>query len=456
MTCYILADGRLEGGQGDPSLMELAPAYRLDRSRYAAPKVTVRETLGKLYDTPARVRSRPTQAELDAAHGERSVGFTCRVDASGAASDCRPDPAVPASAADAARTVLSKYAFTPARRGGRPVEAYAGFTVVMGDHMIDRPNWLKKPSGDEVSNAFPAAALQSGTAGQVLVRCRVTVTGSVAGCRILREKPEGMGFGAAVLNLSRLFQMKPAYEDGVAVEDGQVDIPVNFKTSGAWSVGLQTVKVASWLPFSAAPDAAAVQAVFARLPAAAPSRVSFRCRLTGDGRLTQCDASPTTMPFAALGAVRGLLKDFRVDPAAIKQPGAGQWRAEHDLRRFRSHPWGREPHATCARVDWLRQPLESGVELYPPEAAKAGVLSGRGSVDCAVSAQGMLTDCKVIGEAPAGLGFGAAAVIMAQAMQVNLWTRDGEPAVGARVKMPLTFIDQGNGKAEATPAVAAK
>ena len=51
----------------------------------------------------------------------------------------------------------------------------------------------------------------------------------------------------------------------------------------------------------------------------------------------------------------------------------------------------------------------------------------------------MMTACKVIAEAPAGAGFGAAALPLAAAVGINPWTAEGRPVEGghARFALPL-------------------
>ena len=71
------------------------------------------------------------------------------------------------------------------------------------------------------------------------------------------------------------------------------------------------------------------------------------------------------------------------------------------------------------------------------------MLSGGAVIDCRIVAEGRLDGCVAQSEAPADLGFGEAASKVARAMQANLWTREGDPTVGARVRLPMKFVYSG-------------
>ena len=64
--------------------------------------------------------------------------------------------------------------------------------------------------------------------GTATITCAVTATGSLTGCRVIRESPGEFGFGAATLKLAQYFKMSPRTVDGRPVEGGQVTIPIRF------------------------------------------------------------------------------------------------------------------------------------------------------------------------------------------------------------------------------------
>ena len=98
--------------------------------------------------------------------------------------------------------------------------------------VITRPTWLKRPSADQLADAYPARALRLERTGSAVLSCSVTARGSLTGCVVASETPEGAGFGAAALKLTRHFLMSPRTEDGRPVDGGQVRIPVAFTLAG--------------------------------------------------------------------------------------------------------------------------------------------------------------------------------------------------------------------------------
>jgi protein TonB len=94
--------------------------------------------------------------------------------------------------------------------------------------------------------------------------------------------------------------------------------------------------------------------------------------------------------------------------------------------------------------DAAPSPKPSLADLYPAEA-KAKKLSGRTRMRCRVDADRTLSQCVVIHECPAGLGFGKAALEAARFFKARPESVAGQPAAGGTVVVPITWKLQGGG-----------
>ncbi len=95
--------------------------------------------------------------------------------------------------------------------------------------------------------------------------------------------------------------------------------------------------------------------------------------------------------------------------------------------------------STMAPVWLMGVDLNTTPKLFPPEAAAAGLTTGRGVTRCAVSADGVLTSCIPEPGNPDGLGFSEAAAKLAVGMKMNLWSSDAAPVEGGVVHIPIRF-----------------
>lgn len=99
--------------------------------------------------------------------------------------------------------------------------------------VVTRPDWVSRPTGADLVRLYPREALAQRLEGKALMQCSVGRTGKLYACAILREAPQGAGFGAATLLMAPQFQMKPKSVNGRPVAGGIVRIPVRFKIPAA-------------------------------------------------------------------------------------------------------------------------------------------------------------------------------------------------------------------------------
>jgi periplasmic protein TonB len=76
---------------------------------------------------------------------------------------------------------------------------------------------------------YPPQALETNVEGRAVIRCTVTVAGTLTACAIVQEQPRGYGFGRAAIQLSPYFRMTPKTEDGRPVGGASVDVPIQFR-----------------------------------------------------------------------------------------------------------------------------------------------------------------------------------------------------------------------------------
>jgi protein TonB len=95
--------------------------------------------------------------------------------------------------------------------------------------VITQPDWLRKPSGEDINRYYPDRASRMGVDGKATISCTVNSRGLLENCSIVSEDPGDQGFGDAAIKMSKLFKMRPMSKDGAPVDGGTVRIPLRFQ-----------------------------------------------------------------------------------------------------------------------------------------------------------------------------------------------------------------------------------
>ncbi|HEY2047974.1 MAG TPA: energy transducer TonB [Caulobacteraceae bacterium] len=93
------------------------------------------------------------------------------------------------------------------------------------------PDWLRKPTGDDLARVYPRDALRHRINGFAVISCGVTEKGELTDCKVLQETLPIDGFGEAALKLMPLFAMSPVTPDGKPVGGATVTVPIRFRLS---------------------------------------------------------------------------------------------------------------------------------------------------------------------------------------------------------------------------------
>src|SRR6185312_6463421 len=88
--------------------------------------------------------------------------------------------------------------------------------------MLSQPDWLSKPTGDDLAALYPKQAEANQIEGRATIRCSVTTDGLLADCSVVSEEPPGAGFGPAAVSMASRFRMRPLTKDGRPVGGGTV------------------------------------------------------------------------------------------------------------------------------------------------------------------------------------------------------------------------------------------
>lgn len=304
-----------------------------------------------------------------------------------------------------------------------------------------RPEWLRRPSQDDLMGAWPKAALRDRKEGEALIHCIVSIRGALTDCKVLSESPVGSGFGAAAVSVTPQLLMKPAMKGGQPVAYDGVTMPVRFRSPGVGTNKLPLNPVVSNVRWLQAPTYAEVAAAF---PAAAREKkvggqATVSCEFKDDGHVRNCRVQGET-PFG-LGfgpAARRLAADF-VGPT-LRADGEKIGGALVQIPISFPLEMASSAEPITGKPQWSAVPSAEQMQAaIPPGAAAAGVRTARVVMTCKIAGGGVPDACAVDREEPAGQGFGASSLDLAKAFRLSAWSNEGLPTIGGQVQIPLRY-----------------
>jgi protein TonB len=98
-----------------------------------------------------------------------------------------------------------------------------------GPACVKNVTWSQLPSGDDFVRDFPSGAHRMHIGGKVGLACGIGGDGRLTNCAVTSETPPDQQFGAAAIELSKLFRLPPLTKDGLPTAGGCVRFPIRFE-----------------------------------------------------------------------------------------------------------------------------------------------------------------------------------------------------------------------------------
>ncbi len=183
------------------------------------------------------------EAAWPAAAGDLSEGvgvIRCRVQPDGRLSNCGIAGQTPWGSpfGGAARTLAEKFRVRLTPEEAKEftvadltfsVRFFNPATAPGKARRIVGPEWIRKINPEKIVALYPAAAADKGvTSGVGVADCFVAPDGSLTDCKVAREGPEGLGFGAAAVAVAGITQMNPWSPEGRPSHGVRIKLPINF------------------------------------------------------------------------------------------------------------------------------------------------------------------------------------------------------------------------------------
>jgi TonB family protein len=94
---------------------------------------------------------------------------------------------------------------------------------------VKEPTWITTVKPEAVLAVYPAQAAEAGVkSGRGVADCLVAPDGKLTDCKVAREKPENLGFGASAVAIAQLMQMNPWTDKGRPVAGARIKLPIDF------------------------------------------------------------------------------------------------------------------------------------------------------------------------------------------------------------------------------------
>lgn len=318
--------------------------------------------------------------------------------------------------------------------------------------VVTNPDWLSRPSGEDMGEHYPALAARLEIEGRAVVACTVNADGLLVGCTSTFEEPADLGFGAAALAMTPLFKMRPQTLNGKPVDGGEVRIPIRFNPPpdeggpppevGSPESLRQALRLVDATPTveksiepmaALDPDTALGVTAATREAAAEALRTASRAH-RDELRNALARAFASVFSDGEMAA----LADFAEGPGKRMQNNSAATAAQGQVqlaymrnRRAAAHDAFCAKQACAApaelervwrptdprdtRLDnpqWAAQPSAEDVLQAEADLAEAIGVNGVVRLTCKVAKGGGLEACAVDEQAPGGLGFGEAALAL--------------------------------------------
>lgn len=325
--------------------------------------------------------------------------------------------------------------------------------------VVTNPDWVVRPSGKAMGEAYPKLAARLDISGYVALSCTVNTNGTLAGCVAIDEAPRNLGFSEAALEVSRTFRMSPLTVNGKPVDGGTVRIPLRFtlpadeETPALPAASEAAVREAGRFvdAMGAVPKewdqiGRALEAEGERLPSATRAAAIKSLRDAFQAHETDI-RNAYAAAFASVFTVEELtaLADFAMGPGQpLNENTTIQSMLELLKGNFRRNARDAARSAFCAtrvcgtaqnlaaiwrpsdanddRLDnpqWAAMPTESALSRVVPRLAASLGLAAAVRMTCDIDGTGRANNCKVDDQLPAGMGYGAAAQAIAYSYRLS-------------------------------------